>query len=339
MEMHQLRYFAKVAELGNVSRAAEACFVSQPSLSQQIAKLERELGQPLLERLGRGVRLTAAGTLFKQYADQILNLTQEARAHVADEPDSGRIVLAAIPTIAPYFLSPFLARFATACPKARVEIVEETTGDIVRLLGNGDVDLAIVALPIQVDQAHTTTLFTEELLAVLPVDHPLAKKPRLGLRELAAEPFVILNEAHCLAGNTMSACARYAMAPLVTAKCHQLLMVLELVRLGQGVSLIPAMAVPKQPGSGLMFRSLAGDKPSRTIALAWNRKRYQTKLFKRFVQFLTHGAGERDERLLLLPPRPAGVVLEEDAAVGQLDPDAVRRGKVAALPRQAPVLD
>jgi|JI10StandDraft_1071094.scaffolds.fasta_scaffold46526_2 LysR family hydrogen peroxide-inducible transcriptional activator len=287
MEMHQLRYFAKVAELGNVTRAAEACFVSQPSLSQQITKLERELGQPLFERLGRGVRLTEAGRLFRRYADQILSLTEDARTRVADDADSGHITLAAIPTIAPYFLPGVLTRFAKECPKARIEIVEETTANILRLLAEGDIDLAILALPIQAEYVHTKTLFTEELLAVLPAGHPLAKKSKVSLKDLVAEPFVVLNEAHCLTGTTMSFCARHAASPLVTAKSHQLLTVLELVRLGQGVSLVPEMAVPKGPDEGREYRSLAGDKPTRTIALAWNRMRYQTQLFKRFVTFLS----------------------------------------------------
>lgn len=286
MEMHQLRYFAKIADLGNVTRAAEACHVSQPSLSQQIAKLERELGQPLFERLGRGVRLTEAGKLFKRYSDQILSLTEDARTRVSDEPDSGRITLAAIPTVAPYYLPGVLTRFAKECPKARVEIVEETTNNILRLLAEGDIDLAIVALPIQAEHVHTRTLFTEELLAVLPSRHPLAAKSKVSLKDLVLEPFVVLNEAHCLTGNTMSFCARHSASPLVTAKSHQLLTVLELVRLGQGVSLVPAMAVPKGRDEGRVYRSLAGDKPTRTIALAWNRMRYQTQLFKRFVEFL-----------------------------------------------------
>ncbi len=286
MEMHQLRYFAKVADLGNVTRAAEACHVSQPSLSQQIAKLERELGQPLFERLGRGVRLTEAGKLFKRYSDQILSLTEDARTRVSDEPDSGRITLAAIPTVAPYYLPGVLTRFAKGCPKARVEIVEETTNNILRLLAEGDIDLAIVALPIQAEHVHTRALFTEELFAVLPSRHPLAAKSKVSLKDLVLEPFVVLNEAHCLTGNTMSFCARHSASPLVTAKSHQLLTVLELVRLGQGVSLVPAMAVPKGRDEGRVYRSLAGDKPTRTIALAWNRMRYQTQLFKRFVEFL-----------------------------------------------------
>ena len=158
MEMHQLRYFARVADLGNVTRAAEACHVSQPSLSQQISKLERELGQPLFERLGRGVRLTEAGKMFKRYSDQILSLTEDARTRVTDDPDSGRITLAAIPTIAPYYLPSLRTRFAKEAPKARVEIVEETTVNILRLLAEGEIDLAVLALPIQADHVHTKTL-------------------------------------------------------------------------------------------------------------------------------------------------------------------------------------
>jgi LysR family hydrogen peroxide-inducible transcriptional activator len=285
--MHQLRYFAKVAELGNVTRAAEACHVSQPSLSQQITKLERELGQPLFERLGRGVRLTEAGRLFRRYADQILSLTEDACTRVADAPDAGRIVLAVIPTIAPYFLPGVLSRFARECPKAQIEIVEETTASILRLLAEGDVDLGLLALPIQAEHVHTKALFTEELLAVLPSGHPLAKKAKVGLKDLVTEPFVVLNEAHCLSGNTMAFCERHAASPLITGRGHQLLTVLELVRLGQGVSLVPAMAVPKGPDEGREYRPLSGDKPTRTVALAWNRMRYQTQIFKRFVQFLS----------------------------------------------------
>lgn len=287
MEMHQLRYFAKVADFGNVTRAAEACGVSQPSLSQQIAKLERELGQPLFERLGRGVRLTEAGKVFKRYSDQILSLTEDARTRVADDPDSGRLVLATIPTIAPYYLPGVLTRFARTCPGAHIEIVEETTGNILRLIAEGEVDLAILALPLQAEYLHTRTLFTEELMAVLPSSHRLARRAKIGLKDLVTEPFVVLNEAHCLTASTMSFCARHSASPLVTARSHQLLTVLELVRLGQGVSLIPAMAVPRGRDEGREYRSLTGDKPTRTIALAWNRMRYQTQLFKRFVEFVS----------------------------------------------------
>lgn len=286
MEIHQLRYFAKVAEIGNFTRAAEACFVSQPSLSQQIAKLEEELGQPLFERLGRGARLTEAGHKLLERASQILLLLDEAKAVVADDPDAGRLVVAAIPTIAPYFLPGVLTRFAAECPRARVEVAEETTGRLVEMLAHGDVDLAILALPVRGENLHIEPLFTEELLAVLPAGHALVGKTQVSLLDLAGEPFVLLHETHCLTGTAMSFCHRLGIAPAGTARIQQLATVQELVRLGHGVSLVPAMAARADGHPGRAYRSLDGDRPTRTVALVWNRMRYQSKLFARFVASL-----------------------------------------------------
>jgi len=285
MEMHQLRYFVKVAELGSVTRAAEACFVSQPSLSQQIAKLEQELGQPLFERLGRGVRLTRAGQVFKEYSDQILSLTEDARTRVVDDPDSGHLVVAAIPTIAPYFLPRVLSGFMREAPRARLEIREDTTQVLLRQLAAGEIDLAIVALPIESDPIETAPLFTEELVLAMPAGHAMSGRQRLTLTDLASEPFVVLNEAHCLTGNVLSFCRTQNMAPFIAARSHQLLTVLELVRLGQGVSLIPKMAIPRGADVGVTYRPLSGDTPTRTIAAAWRKSRYQTQLFQRFLSY------------------------------------------------------
>lgn len=293
MEMHQLRYFAKVAELGNVTRAAEACGVSQPSLSQQVAKLERELGLPLLERLGRGVRLTAAGTVFREYAAQILALAEQARTRVADDPDRGKLTVAAIPTVAPYFLPGVLTAFAAECPHATLDIVEETTGRIAQLIAVGEVDLAVVASGELGDSVHVEPLFTEELLAVLPEAHPLAAAPKVSLKELAATPFVLLNEAHCLTGNAVTFCTRHAVTPITTARTHQLATVLELVRLGHGVSLVPAMAAAGgHPGCA--FRPLRGTPPVRTVSVAWGKTRYKTRLFNRFLAALKRNPASQE---------------------------------------------
>jgi LysR family hydrogen peroxide-inducible transcriptional activator len=284
--MHQLRYFARVAELGSFTRGAAACKVSQPSLSQQIAKLETELGQPLFERLGRGIRLTDAGRSFKQRVDQILDMVERARAGVVDSPDRGRLVVAAIPTVAPYFLPEILHRFAEECPHAQVEVIEDVTAVTVRKCLEGEVDLALLALPIQGDALHVEALFAEELLAVFPAGHPLAAKPRITLRDLADQPFVLLNEAHCLTGTALGFCQRRAFSPVVTSQAQQLITIQELVRLGRGVSLIPAMAMRADSNPGRVYRPLSGDRPTRTVALVWNKLRFQTQLFKRFVGFL-----------------------------------------------------
>jgi LysR family hydrogen peroxide-inducible transcriptional activator len=286
MEIHQLRYFAKVAELSNFTLAAKACHVSQPSLSLQIAKLERQLGQPLLERQARGARLTAAGKRFKERVDQILHLLDDAVASVQDEADAGRLVIAAIPTIAPYLLPRILARFARDYPRVQIEVIEETTENLVKLCIEGEADLAILALPIASSLLELTTLFEEELQVILPRNHQLAAKKKLTLHDLAEQPFVLLHEAHCLTDQTRGFCSRHLIAPIATARTHQLATVQELVGLGHGISLIPTMAAKQDRHPDRVYRNIQGNAPSRTIAMGWHRHRYQSPLFLTFVEFL-----------------------------------------------------
>lgn len=293
MELHQLRYFAKAAQLGSFTKAAQACLVSQPSLSQQIAKLEQELGQPLFERVGRGAKLTEIGRSFKERAEQILKMVDDAKASAADEPDAGRLVIAAIPTIAPYFLPKIIGSFTAAFPKARIEFLEEPTNNILKLCADGEIDCGILALPIKAENMRFEPLFDEELLAALPASHPLAAKKKLKVEDLAAEPFVLLNDAHCLSEHTLSFCKRRSPLSVATARLHQLATLLELVRLGQGVSLIPAMAAGQKP-DGCVYRSLDGKKPTRTIAVCWSAFHFRTKLFDRFLEWIKREAGRAD---------------------------------------------
>lgn len=286
MELQQLRYFAKAAELSNFSRAAEACFVSQPSLSQQIIKLEHELGQPLFERLGRQVRLTEAGRLLKERADQVFALLEDAKNRITDDPEVGRLVIAAIPSVAPYYLPGVLEAFRRTAPRVQLEVVEDVTQISLRRLHDGDVDLAILALPISGASLHVEPLFTEELLLVLPMSHALAGKNRLTVKDLAEEPFLLLNDSHCLTQNALSFCERKNFQPLITSRISQLATLQELVTLGHGVSLIPQMAREIDTNPTRVYRSLAGEKPTRTIAMVWHKQRFQSRVFQRFVTWM-----------------------------------------------------
>jgi LysR family hydrogen peroxide-inducible transcriptional activator len=286
VEIHQVLYFVRLAQLGNFTRAAEACHVSQPTLSHQIAKLEQELARPLFERLGRGARLTDAGRVFKERAEQILALVDDARESVIADAEEGRLVVAAIPTVAPYLLPEVLVRFAADNPKARVDVREYPTAEILERITAGEIDLAVLALPIPDEALHVETLLTEELLLALPAGHRLADKPRVRFKDLANVPFVLLHDAHCLAGETKQFCARHSLAPVTTAQLHQLATVAQLVRLGHGVSFVPQMATSHAPG--LVFRSLGGEGPTRTLATVWSKLRYRSPLFIRFVKALAH---------------------------------------------------
>lgn len=289
MDLQQLRYFAAAARLGGFTRAAEACGVTQPTLSQQIAKLEAELGRPLFGRAGRGVTLTDAGVAFRERADRILALADDAAACVAADPDAGRLTVAAIPTVCPYLLPPAAVRFAAAFPRARLDVRELTTNELLRQLRAGHLDLGIIATTLADDGLTVQPLCTEPLLAALPAGHPLAGGRSVRIDRLAAEPFVLLHDAHCLTGQTVSFCSSRRLAPVATAEVQQLATVLELVRLGAGVSLVPAMAA--RPTTGVAFRPVAGGSPTRTVAAVWPRGRVRTRPFDGLLTELAYNHG------------------------------------------------
>ena len=284
MDIQQLRYFLKVAQHQNFTRAAEEFDVSQPALSQQILKLEDELGQPVFERQTRKVSLTPAGELLQKRAEHILFLVDEVRSEITDDGQTGRLNIGAIPTIAPYFLPGLLKAFRETAPLAQCIIHEEVTENLLKSCSQGEVDIGFLALPVEARYLDFETLFEEELLLVMPRDHRLTKLKRITWQDMNTEPFVLLNETHCLTDQVVTFCRKKTTQPVSTGKTNQLATVLELVALGHGVSLIPQMARAVDTSDQREYRSLAGEKPTRTIALCWNSYRYQTKLMKRFAE-------------------------------------------------------
>ena len=286
MEIHQLRYFSKVADLGSFTRAASACHVAQPSLSQQVIKLETELGTPLFERLTRRVILTDAGQRLRPIAEQILRLVDEAKAQVDGDVGAGRVAVGSPPTVVPYFLTGILKAFAEAYPRAQVELVEDVTSAIVRKIHDCEVDLAILPLPIDAADFEVEPLFDEELFLLVPAGHRLEKRARITIEEVHDEPFILLNDAHCLTGNALGFCQQKRFMPIITSRVNQLATIQELVSLGQGVSLIPAMARRADTDPRRVYRSLAGDRPHRTIGLVRLAGRKPTHLAEQFAATL-----------------------------------------------------
>jgi LysR family hydrogen peroxide-inducible transcriptional activator len=295
MEIHQLRYFVAVADLGNFTRAAERCHVAQPSLSQQIIKLERELKQPLFERLGRGVRLTEAGRVLYEQAAAALAAVDGIRERVsaAADPWQGTINVGAIPTVAPYLLPPLLKGFARRYPKATVALHENLTEFTVRGCVEGDLDVGVIASPPEHEHLASEALFAEEMLLALPPKHPLAAAGEVSLDEVAGEPFVLLNEMHCLGEQVVGFCKRQGFAPAVRYRSAQLLTVQELVALGHGLSLVPAMARDMDRGRRCEYRRLAAPRPTRTLRLVWRKGRPQSPLLKEFLATVKREAAAR----------------------------------------------
>ena len=282
MELDQLRYFLGVAERGNFTRAAEDMRISQPALSRSIQKLEEELGQPVFERKSRSVALTEAGTLLQARAQQILSLIEDTKAEITDDGQSGRLRIGAIPTIAPFFLPTLLREFSTDYPKATLIVQENTTDVLLKSCTQGEIDLAILALPLPAKYLEVEELFEEELLLVLPPDHPLVDQPRIQLSDVEPFPFVLLDEAHCLSDNIVSFCRQKSFHPVAVERTSQLAMVQELVSLSHGVSMIPSMARNRDESDRRVYRSFSGRKPTRKIAIAWNPYRFQSKLLEAF---------------------------------------------------------
>lgn len=286
MELDQLRYFLRVAERGNFTRAAEDLMISQPALSRSIQKLEEELGQPVFERMSRSVSLTDAGTLLQARAQRVLSILEDTKAEITDDGKSGRIRVGAIPTIAPFFLPDILRQFAKEFPRATVIVQENTTDNLIASCTQGEIDLAIVVLPIPAKYLEVEELFEEELFLVLPLEHPLVEKRTIRLSDVKPLPFVLLDEAHCLSDNIVSFCRQRSFQPVSVEKTSQLAMVQELVSLAHGVSMIPAMAKEIDQSDRRIYRSFSGQKPTRTVAVVWNPYRFQSRLLQVFRERL-----------------------------------------------------
>jgi LysR family hydrogen peroxide-inducible transcriptional activator len=282
MEVDQLRYFLRVAERGNFTRAAEELMISQPALSRSIQKLEEELGQPVFERKTRSVALTEAGKLLQSRAQQVLTLLADTKAEISDDGQSGQIRVGAIPTIAPFFLPDLLRQFSAEFPKASLIVQEDTTDHLLKRCTQGEIDLAIIALPIPAKYLEVEELFEEELFLVLPPDHPLVNKPHIRLNDIKSYPFVLLDEAHCLSDNIVSFCRQRSFHPVAVEQTSQLAMVQELVSLSHGISMIPQMARRLDKTDRRVYRSISGNKPTRKIAVVWNPYRFQSQLLLEF---------------------------------------------------------
>jgi len=286
VELKQLEQFVAVARAKNFTRAAVELNLSQSALSRSIQKLEDQLGRPLFERKPREVVLTDLGELLLERAKDILTLVEDTFSAIAEADLHGRIRLGAIPTIAPYFLPGLLRSFAGKHPNISVVVQEDTTESLIKRCSHGEIDLAILALPVSAKYLEIEPLFDEELLLIIPTDHPLASSDEITPDAVEKLPFVMLNEAHCLSENIASYCRRQSVQPVTVERISQLATLQELVALGHGISIVPEMARRIDRSDRRVYRSFSGEKPFRTISMMWNPYRYQSKWVKSLMEHL-----------------------------------------------------
>jgi LysR family hydrogen peroxide-inducible transcriptional activator len=277
MEVHQLRYFCAVAKHGTFTRASEVEHVAQPSLSQQILKLEAELGSRLFDRLPRSARLTVFGKAFLPKAERILRELEEAKTELQEMAgnEKGDVVVGIIPTIAAYLLPKLLKGFAARHPLITLKIIEDITPTLLQRLHDGTIDMAIAALPITEGDLASEELFEEKFYAVLPKTHRRASSKSISLTDLNREPFLLLKEGHCFRDSLIAACHKSKVTPSVVFESGQFATILAMVSAGMGVSAVPAMAV--QPQAGCTFIPISGKHSTRKVGIISSRNHYQSR--------------------------------------------------------------
>jgi LysR family hydrogen peroxide-inducible transcriptional activator len=275
MEMHQLRYVVAVARMRNFSRAAEQCHVSQPSLSQQIQKLEDELGERLFDRMKRAVKLTPQGETFLPRAMRILEEADAAKREASDAGSllRGTMTVGVLPTIAPYLLPDAISSFTKKFPGVQIVVQEDTTARLLKLALACEIDFALASRPIRDGRLEVRELFSEELLLALPPGHPLIRKRTVNANDLAGERLIVMQEGHCLGDQVLGFCDRHNLHHHISFRSAQLETIQSLVRAGLGISLIPAMAAQRDRNRVSDYRSLHSPKPSRQIVTVWPKQR------------------------------------------------------------------
>jgi DNA-binding transcriptional LysR family regulator len=267
MEIHQLRYFLAVVREGTFTGAAEACHVSQPSLSIQIAKLESEVGGELLERSRTGARLTARGRLFQPRAQEILDQLEGAWRDLEDLDGlrRGEVSLGCLPTTGAYVLPPLLKEFRRVHPELAVRLREESSPQLAEALLEGSVDLALVDEAGLAPGLRSTTLFSEPLLVAVPPDHRLAGRGAIAVEALADEPLIVMKGGHGFRRIVLDYLEGRGLTPRIVYESSGIETVQALVEAGLGVSLVPRM-VRKSPGPA--YLDLLPPTPTRTLSLA-----------------------------------------------------------------------
>ncbi len=273
MNLRALQYFVKLAELKHFSQAAEACFVSQPTLSTQIRKLEDELGVDLVERAPRNVMLTPIGEDIAHRAGHILRDIKQLQdaARRSSDPQSGSIKLGIFPTLAPYMLPHVIPVIRRQYPNLKLELAEEKTNIILDMLDQGRLDAGLLALPVETHGMEVEVLFEEPFVAAMPSSHPLTDKQTIEMKDLEGEELLLLEEGHCLRDHALAVCELSGAHERVDFHATSMETLRQMVAANAGVTLMPVLSVkpPIAATDNLSLRPFRTPAPSRTIALVW----------------------------------------------------------------------
>lgn len=275
MNLRDLRYFVALAEHKHFGRAAQASFVSQPTLSTQIKKLEDELGVALVERTPRKVLLTEVGREIAARARDVLTEIDQIKAIARRtiDPESGTLRLGIFPTLGPYLLPHVVPEIRSRFPRLELLLIEEKTENLLRQLREGKLDCAVLALPVHDDQLHEEFLFEEPFLLAVPEHHPLAKNKTLKLDDLSDQNLLLLEEGHCLRDQALEVCELSGASEKSGFRATSLETLRQMVAANVGVTLLPVLAIkpPVARSENIHLMQFRGEAPSRRIAMLWRK--------------------------------------------------------------------
>lgn len=279
MTLQELRYLVALADKGHFVRAAEACNVSQPTLSTQLKKLEDYLGVTLFERNKHRLQPTPVGEEIIALARTALNIGVQIReiARRGQDPMDGPLRLGVIPTLGPYLIPHLLPMIRANFPQLHLYLREDLTANLLERLRHGTLDALLLALPVRGEHLETFSLFREAFVVALPADHALARKARIVETEILDENVLLLEEGHCMREQALAICGAMLSEQREELKATSIETLRQMVAAGVGCTLLPALAA--QPGVGsvsdgmVQIRPFAPPVPTRTIGLVW-RHRY-----------------------------------------------------------------
>ena len=324
MTLQDLRYVVTLAETRNFARAAKACYVSQPTLSTQIKKLEDELGLALFERTNKRVMPTPAGFELIVQARVVLEEAEKLQqmAQQALDPMAGPLRLGVIPTLGPYLLPHLVPQLRADYPRLSLYLREDLTGNLIERLRSGALDAILLALPIQTDGLELIELFREPFVMALPKDSPLAGKSEVMETDLMGVQLLLLEDGHCLRDQALAVCGLPQPRGSEDFRGSSLETLRQMVAAGVGCTLLPALAADAAGTGGtklasdrlIELRPFAAPVPSRTIGLAARRGFPRMEMVRAFAELIKRHAPQ-GVALIASPRTPAasGAEAPDDA--------------------------
>lgn len=311
LTLKQLRYFEALARHGHFGRAAEACAISQPALSMQIKAIEQELGAELFERGGRQVQLTGFGVEVARRISDIVRSVGELEDYARASRDGlvGRLRIGVIPTVAPYLLPGLIRALTSRYEGVEIHVRETQTPKLIRELNDGQLDMAVVALPLDEASLTETALFAEHFVLVRPREDE--GKPVPGPAALREMKLLLLEEGHCFRDQALSFCDADARAarPRDLLDASSLSTLVQMVNAGMGVTLLPEMAIPIETRSAsVSVVRFDEPQPSRTIGMVWRKTSPLVAQLREMAEMLREAAGASAQ-----PREPSPVGLDCDS--------------------------